>query len=240
MPYKDICRPSTTTFQKPKAQQDQHLSLFISTVDKRFDTIMPAVQENHQNAVALSDLAYRSLDALDNDFVILSQLILKQTNASAQLGKELEHIKLGIHDRVKGKLSSFILPKAALQSSIRQVQDIISDKVPQFYLSHTDPLYYYSLGDFIFIRLLSQLYLTLKVPISPFFHPVSLNKVYSYPDPINSSSPCPQLMDTPEYFLIIERINITPQFHLTTYMYLIYSLFFNQKEDTPNLCDFCF
>lgn len=61
---------------------------------------MPAVQENHQDAVALSDLAYRSLDALDNDFVILSQLILKQTNASAQLGKELEHIKLGIHDRV--------------------------------------------------------------------------------------------------------------------------------------------
>lgn len=64
---------------------------------------MPAVQENHQDAVALSDLAYRSLDALDNDFVILSQLILKQTNASAQLGKELEHIKLGIHERVKGK-----------------------------------------------------------------------------------------------------------------------------------------
>lgn len=65
---------------------------------------MPAVQENHQDAVALSDLAYRSLDALDNDFVILSQLILKQTNASAQLGKELEHIKLGIHDRVKKQL----------------------------------------------------------------------------------------------------------------------------------------
>lgn len=103
------------------AQQDRHLSFFILTVDKRFNNIMAAVQENHQDTVALSDLARRSLDALDHYFVILSQLILKQTNASAQLGKELVHIKLGIHDLVNGKLSPFILPKAALQSSIRQV-----------------------------------------------------------------------------------------------------------------------
>lgn len=115
---------------KAKAQQDRHLSFFILTVDKRFNNIMAAVQENHQDAVALPDLARRSLDALDHDFVILSQLILKQTNTSAHLGEELVHIKLGIHDLVKGKLSPFILPKAALQSSIRQVQDIISDKFP--------------------------------------------------------------------------------------------------------------
>lgn len=173
---------------KAMAQQDRHLSFFILTVDKRFNNIMAAVQESHQDTVALSDLARRSMDALDHYFVILSQLILKQTNASAQLGKELVHIKLGIHDLVNGKLSPFILPKAALQSSIRQVQDIISDKFPQFYLSHIDPLYYYYLGDFYFIRLLSHLYLTLKVPISPYLHPVSLYKVYSFPVPINSSS----------------------------------------------------
>lgn len=115
---------------KAMAQQDRHLSFLILTVDKRFNNIMAAVKENHQDAVALSDLARRSLDALDHDFVILSQLILKQTNTSAHLGEELVHIKLGIHDLVKGKLSPFILPKAALQSSIRQVQDIISDKFP--------------------------------------------------------------------------------------------------------------
>lgn len=96
------------------AQQDQHLSSFISTVDKRFNNIIEAVQKNHQDAVALSDLAHRSMDALDHEFVILSQLILKQTNASIQLGKELEHIKLGIHDLVKRKLSPFILQKVAL------------------------------------------------------------------------------------------------------------------------------
>lgn len=245
------------------AQQDQHLSSFVSTVDKRFNNIMAAVQKNHQDAVALSDLAHRSMDALDHEFVILSQLILKQTNASIQLGKELEHIKLGIHDLVKGKLSPFIIPKVALQSSIRQVQAIISDKFPQFYISHTDPLYYYSLGDFIFTRLHSHLYLTLKIPISPFFHPVSLYKVYSFPVPINSSSNhATQLMDTPEYFLITEdnqhcaTISSDQLFHCkgTTTLFCSFnialtatatpnclsSIFFNQKDDTANLCDFRF
>lgn len=76
------------------AQQDHHLSSFISTVDKRFNNVMSAVQKNHQDAIALSSLAHRSKDALEHEFVILCELILTQTNVTAQLEKELEHVKL--------------------------------------------------------------------------------------------------------------------------------------------------
>ena len=48
---------------------------------------MAAIQKNHQDAVAVSELAHRSMDALDHDFVILGQLIIQQTNVSAQLKK---------------------------------------------------------------------------------------------------------------------------------------------------------
>lgn len=132
-------------------------------------------EKNHQDAIALSNLAHRSMDALEHEFVILSELIFRQTNVTAQLEKELEHVKhvkLGVHDLTKGKLS----PGDILQSSLRQGQDILSNKFTQFHIYHKDPLHYYSQGDFIFTRLHSHLYLTLKIPISPYVRPVAIYK----------------------------------------------------------------
>ena len=40
---------------------------------------MSAVTKNHRDAIALLELAHRSMDALDHEFQILSQLILQQT-----------------------------------------------------------------------------------------------------------------------------------------------------------------
>lgn len=145
------------------------------------------------------------MDALEHEFVILNELTLKQTNVSAQLEKELEHMKLGIHDLVKGKLSPFLLSPHVLQSSLRQVQDIITTKFPQFHISHKDPLYYYSHGDFLFTRHHSHLFLTLKIPISSFLQPIAMYKLYSFTVPINSSSQhATQLVDIPDYFLLTE------------------------------------
>lgn len=150
--HMQILNNNNVKLAKAMAQQDEHLSSFISTVDERFNNIMSAVTKNHQDAVAISELAHRSMDALEHEFVLLNELTLKQTNVSAQLEKELEHMKLGIHDLVKGKLSPFLLSPHVLQSSLRQVQDIIITKFPQFHISHKDPLYYYSHGDFLFTR----------------------------------------------------------------------------------------
>ena len=52
------------------ANQNQH-----QHSDKRFSNVMATIQKNHQDAVAVSELAHRSMDALDHDFVILGQLI---------------------------------------------------------------------------------------------------------------------------------------------------------------------
>lgn len=178
---------------KAMAHQDQHLSSFIDTVDKRFNNVMSAILKNHQDAVALSDLAHRSMDALDHEFII---------HVTAHLEKELEHIKLGLHDLVKDKLSTFLLTPHILKSAILQVQNLITNKFSQFHVSNKDPLFYYSRGKFLFTRLHSHLYLTLKVPISPFHQPMTMYRVYSFTVTVNSSSTdATQLMDLPSYFL---------------------------------------
>ncbi|KAK3083806.1 hypothetical protein FSP39_003442 [Pinctada imbricata] len=186
---------------KAMAIQEQHLSSVISNVNDRFDNVMNAVQENHQDTVALTSLLQTSIDAMEHEFAILESLILKQTNASAQLQNALEHVKLSVHELLKGKLSPFLITPQNIRSSLHQVQSIIDNKFPKFHIIHKDPLYYFSYGEFLYSRVHSNLYLSLKIPISPFQLPLSVYSVYSFPVPVNaSSSHATKLMDTPTYF----------------------------------------
>ncbi|KAK3097343.1 hypothetical protein FSP39_008811 [Pinctada imbricata] len=196
--HMEILNKNNKKVVKAMAMQEKHLSSFISTVNHRFDNVMSAVHENHKDTVALTSLLHTSIDALEHEMIILEELILKQTNASSQLKLSLEHLKLGIHDLVKGKLSPFLITTNAIKSSIRQVQTIINEKFPHFHIIHKDPLYYFSYGDFLFSRSRSKLYLLLKIPISPFLKPLTVYNIYSFPVPINSTSKhATQLMDLP-------------------------------------------
>ena len=49
------------------AQQDEHSSSFISTVDERLQNVMPAVTKNNRDAMASSVLAHRSMNTLDHE-----------------------------------------------------------------------------------------------------------------------------------------------------------------------------
>ncbi|KAK3088640.1 hypothetical protein FSP39_021771 [Pinctada imbricata] len=187
---------------KAMATQEKHLSSFISSVDERFQNVMNAVKQNHNDAVALSKLMSSSFDALSHEVMILETLAIEQINASAKLDLTLEHLKTGVHDLVKGKLSPFLLSPHAIRTSINQVQNIIDAKFSLFNIIHKDPTYYYSHADFLYTRLHSKLYITLKIPISPFKHPLSLYQIYSFPVPVNSTSThATQLLNTTDHFI---------------------------------------
>lgn len=148
-----------------------------------------------------------------------------------------------------------------LKSSLNQVQNIFTEKFPQFQVSNKDLLFYYSFGDFLYTR--RHLYLTVKIPIYSFHLPISVYKVYSYPVPVNSSSNhATQLMNTPPYFLntkdhqhyaLITSQQLS-QCKGTTTLFCSFNIalkasaspsclsavFFNHKEAVSKMCDFRF
>ncbi|KAK3105717.1 hypothetical protein FSP39_004121 [Pinctada imbricata] len=248
---------------KAMATQEKHLSSFISSVDERFQNVMNAVKQNHNDAVALSKLMSSSFDALSHEVMILETLTIEQINASAKLDLTLEHLKTGVHDLVKGKLSPFLLSSHAIRTSINQVQNIIDAKFSLFNIIHKDPTYYYSHADFLYTRLHSKLYITLKIPISPFKHPLSLYQIYSFPVPVNSTSThATQLLNTPDHFIhtsdnqhfsTLSLKDLTKcsgsgtlycpfQLALTSSASAscISAIFYNLKTLTKQLCDFRF
>lgn len=126
---------------------------------------------------------------------------MKQTNVSGHLQQALDHAKLSIHELIKGKLSPYLITPQAITSSLHQIQSFMDKKYPKFTIIHKDPFYYFTYGDLLCARVHSTLFLTLKVPISPFKQPLLLYDIYSIPVPINSStSHATTLMDIPHYY----------------------------------------
>ena len=56
---------------KAMAVHEKHLSSFISTVNKRFDNVMNAVEQNHRDAVMYATQAQHSIDAVEHEFMLL-------------------------------------------------------------------------------------------------------------------------------------------------------------------------
>ncbi|KAK3104775.1 hypothetical protein FSP39_009897 [Pinctada imbricata] len=261
--HMQVLNRNNAKLAKAMAIQDEHLSSFISTVDERFGNIMQAVQKNHKEAIAIAESARHSIDAVEHEFLILEEIMLKQVNASATLLSALEHVTLSVHDLVKGKLSPFLLKPNTIEHSLKQIQSILDTKFPDFVVIHKDPLYYYSFADFLYTRLHSTMYIILKVPISPMSQPLELYRVFSFPVPVNeSSSHATQLMDIPDYFA-----HSKDNQHFTTLSNsqvaqctgsktrfcpanvplsasaapsCISSIFYNQKEFTSKSCNFRF
>ncbi|XP_069132410.1 uncharacterized protein [Argopecten irradians] len=261
--HMQVLNNNNVKLAKAMAQEAHQLTSFMSTVNDRLDNVVKAVQINHDQTITLSNQFAASLDGIEHEFVLLENMMLSQINVTTVLNKHLEHAQLAIHDLVKGKLSPFLFSPHDLKSALKQVQSIMTRKIPGFRIIHNDPIHYYSYGNFVFSRHDSFLYVMLKIPISSFTHPLPLYKVYSVPVSINSTSThATQLLDTPDYFLhtsdnqhfaymSADQLQncfgsdiIYCPFHIALSSVAkhtcLSSIFYNQKEIVKDTCDFRF
>ncbi|OWF53805.1 transmembrane protein ORF68 [Mizuhopecten yessoensis] len=248
---------------KAMTQEAHQLTSFVSTVNERFDNVIKAVRDNHDESVTLAQQFSSAMDGMQHEYILLENRMLKQINSSAVLEKHLEHVQLAIHDFAKGKLSPFILSPQTIISTLKQVQNILSTRYPGTNIIHFDPIHYYSFANFLYARHSSNLYILLKIPISSFVQPLSLYKVYSYPVPINTTSThATQLLDTPDYFVHTsdnQHFSVLSHTQLSQctgqdIMYCPFhvalnsvasgscysSIFYNQKSQVKSFCDFRF
>ncbi|XP_069107346.1 uncharacterized protein, partial [Argopecten irradians] len=263
--HMQVLNNNNVKLAKAMAREAHELTSFMSTVNDRFDNIVTAVKQNHDQTVTLSQQITHTLDGLQHELIVLEDMMLHQVNASAMLDKQLEHFKLAIHELAKGKLSLFIISPKIIKATLKQIQSIMSSKYPGFHIIHLNPLHYYSFADFLYVRHHSTLYILLKVPISPFAQPLLLFKTYSFPVPINATSThATQLLNVPDYF-----VHSSDNQHFTTLSHkqlqmcsaqdnnifycsfhvalssvakhsCLASIFYNQKDIIKSTCDFRF
>ena len=243
--------------------QTDHFSSFMSTTNKRFDNIQNSVSENFQAISNLSKIISGQIQQAQEGILKLSGIYYSHLAASNKLIKQYTVLKESVNALIEGKLSPALISRSSLEHSISAITKLLSEEYSNFYLTITDPQYFYKNGNYAFGKRHNTLYVTLRFPLSHEKEPLQLFQVISVPVPVNNtSSHASKIQNIPEF------LAITPhqQFYLTLdkvdlatcnmhHMYLcsfskayvpitsktcIMSLFANDKPSINELCDFRF
>ena len=244
-------------------QHGAHMSSFMEKANKRMDNLMTGVKNNEMAITYIHTQLQTSIRDLQNNFEQMTSILTKQIQNSNHLNHQLDEIKLGIIDLVKGKLSPLILPPELLQNTIKEIQALLNSKYPEFYVTHTPVDQMYKYENFLYARYNNSLFITIKLPISAHKSNLKLFDVKSFPVPINNTSPqATQLLDLPSNFAIsadqqfytmlgdseLNRCKGEKPLHcffnkpltpITTESCIL-ALFTNSKEKVHALCNFRF
>ena len=185
----------TTAFE----HQLEHFSSFLTSTDQRITNAFSAVSANHQEILLLHEQFNSSILQLEQMQFLLTSLLSKQLQDSANLEESLNRFYFGVLSLFKGSISPSIIPISILQNVINNIQNILlASKTPYFLVEkHVD--FYYSKATFYFFRHASTLFITVNFPISSFSKPMKLYKILSFPFPINNSTHASQILNLPSY-----------------------------------------
>ena len=244
-------------------QHGAHMSSFMEKANKRMDNLMTGVKKNEMAITYIHTQLQTSIRDLQSNFEQMTTILTKQIQNSNHLNHQLDEIKLGIIDLVKGKLSPLILPPELIQTTINDIQKLLNSKYPEFYVAHTQVDQIYKSDKSLYARQNNSLFITIKLPISAHKHNLKLYDIMSFPVPINSTSTqATQLLDLPNHFVIsadqqfytmlknteLNKCSGNSPIHcffnkalipITTESCIL-ALFTNSKEKVHALCDFRF
>ena len=184
-------------------QHGKRLSSFMSLMDNRTSNLIEGLKVNSLKIDALARTFSKNLIqveyAMSNISVIMLQQVTKATNVRSTFDKLLS----ATESLIEGKISPFLIPKGKMNSVIGKINQILQKSYKGFFLTHTDPSFFYSNAQFVYARSYSNIYITIKFPISAHKLPLQLYKVISLPVPVNrTSSHATQLLSLPSYIAV--------------------------------------
>lgn len=183
-------------------QHSDHLSSFMKLTDSRMNNLKNGIRNN---AYAISPLATKlaNVSELEASFVNISEVLLNQVNKVTVYKNKMNRLVAAVQTLIEGKLSPFLISKSTIGHTINQITHLLRKSYHGFHLVHTDPSFFYSKGKFLYARHKSNLYITLKFPISSQTSSMKLFKVISLPVPIsNTSGQATQLLSIPDYLAV--------------------------------------
>ena len=185
------------------AQHGDHFSSYINTANKRMDNLMKGIENNEMEIKYVQTQIQTVASSIQTTFTHMNDLLITQLKHSNHLNHELEEFKLGVIDLAEGKLSPLLIEPKTLKSAIHDIRKLLKRNYPGFDLASNNIQDVYSAGNFLFARNHSNIYVTVKLPLTYRPKPLVLHKITSVPVPINeTSSHSTTLLNLPTYFLM--------------------------------------
>ncbi|CAC5384224.1 unnamed protein product [Mytilus coruscus] len=178
----------TRLMAKALEQHGDHLSSFMSLVDKRTTNLIDEIQKNSIEILTIANKFHMSLENTQSFLLNTTTLLTEVTNKGNMLRSKVDQFESAVQSLVEGRISPFLLPKHTLTQALHKIQTILTNSYSGFYSTQPHPSYYYTNLNFMFMRNHSKIFITLRFHISSLTHPVRLYKIMSLPVTVNNFS----------------------------------------------------
>lgn len=176
-----------------------NLASATSITNTRLDVI--------RSHIATQDTALHDLSrALTLDFQMSVQLAFRLSEILynyTQLESHLQGLLLSLETLTAGRLEAHLIHKADIQRVLEQISKRLHVTKTPVRLLTTDATSFYRSNDHLAIRRGTLIVVTLKIPVTTFFHNLALYKVTVTPKVITDANPHSTLItDLPKYFAV--------------------------------------
>ena len=183
--------------------QTHHISSFMQTANHRMDNLQSEITGNFH---AITNLTYEISNELvhvESALLNISSLYFEQLVHAEKLIREFNNFKASVATLIEGRLTPSLISRDVLRHSISQIQTSLTKDYQNFFITMTDPDYYFRHGQFVLGRHNNSLFVTMKFPISHEKQPLQLFEIISMPVPVNNTSNhATQLLDLPKFLAI--------------------------------------
>ena len=157
-----------TNLAKALTKHEDHLSSFMETANSRMDNLMSGVTNNRLGIKLLHNELHTTSLNLEQSFNYMMDLLIDQVNTSNRLNHAIEELKIGINSLVNGQLSQLLIPQPIMESTINDIKSLLQRKFHGFHITIKDIKSIYSDCKYIFARNGTNIYITIKLPVSHF------------------------------------------------------------------------
>lgn len=188
------------------AQHENELGSVVSKANQCMDNLIKGVMENNIAINYIRGQLQQSTKNLEMMFQPMNTVVSQQIQTSYHINHELDQLKLGVIDLVNRKLSPLLLPHPVLESTFKDIQQILTTKFPGFHLNQHLPFNADTSSNVLYARNQSSLFITVNLPVSHSKEPLQVYNVILLPIPINSTSThATHLLNLPENLLTVDH-----------------------------------
>ncbi|KAK3100591.1 hypothetical protein FSP39_022245 [Pinctada imbricata] len=253
----------TRNFAKAMQHTEARLSSFMSVVDEKTTNLLRGIELNKDIIEKLTVAFNAKLITLEKILTNVSSMLVQQVNEASEIRSNLANFLSAVQSLVEGKISPFLIPRSKFNAVIKSITKSLQKHHKGFFLTYTDPSYFYSHAKFIYARHYANLYISVKFPVSTHEKPLQLYKIITLPVPLNNTSNhATQLLNIPDYLAVthhhdyfvhlsstdLQKCTSTPLSLCTNNLPLsplstpdcIMAIFENKPKRVAKLCDFRF
>jgi hypothetical protein len=233
----------------------QLMSSFISLSQERMNNFDTLLKQQYDSVISTLVSDRQWIEQHDSDLSFVLYKMFSAIYDAVPLQNQVQTLSNALEKLVAGFLPSSFISPSTLRQTIDDIDHTLLESRPDVRVLHQDPSYYYTQHDFLYLRNDSDLYITLKFPMSShqvmtlavytvIIFPVHFHNASDFSTLLQSSVQSFFLSDPTDYFAESTQLSSpTNRFSVdilvpNTNPSCLFAIFHDQSADIKTLCQF--